>query len=50
MIIKINIGCTLVDNHIPWDDNFDFHLLRECNIYIIFYVMIIGLLMKTYTA
>ena len=30
----INLGCALVDNHIPWDDIFDYHPLRECNIYI----------------
>ena len=31
----INFGCALVDNHIPRDDIFDYHLIRECNIYII---------------
>ena len=31
----INLGCTSVDNHIPRDDIFDYHPLRECNIYII---------------
>ena len=31
----INLGCASVDNHIPWDDIFDYHPLRECNIYII---------------
>ena len=31
----INLGCTSVDNHIPRDDIFDYHPLRECNIYIL---------------
>ena len=31
----INLGCTSVDNHIPRDDIFDYHPIRECNIYII---------------
>ena len=31
----INLGCASVDNHIPGDDIFDYHPLRECNIYII---------------
>ena len=31
----INLGCASVDNHIPRDDIFDYHPLRECNIYII---------------
>ena len=31
----INLGFASVDNHIPQDDNFDFHPLRECNLYII---------------
>ena len=33
----INLGCASVDNHIPRDDIFDYHPLRECNIYIIFH-------------
>ena len=33
----INLGCTLVDNNIPREDIFDYHPLRECYIYIIFY-------------
>ena len=33
----INLCCTSVDNHIPRDDIFDYHPLRECNIYIICY-------------
>ena len=32
----INLGCASVDNHIPRDDIFDYHPIRECNIYIIF--------------
>ena len=32
----INLGCASVDNHIPRDDIFDYHPLRECNIYILF--------------
>ena len=32
----INLSCASVDNHIPRDDIFDFHPIRECNIYIIF--------------
>ena len=28
------VGCALVDNHIPRDDIFDYHPIRECNIYI----------------
>ena len=31
----INLGSASVDNHIPRDDIFDYHPLRECNIYII---------------
>ena len=31
----INLGCASVDNHIPQDDIFDYHPIRECNIYII---------------
>ena len=31
----INFGCILDDNHIPWDDIFDYCPLKECNIYII---------------
>ena len=31
----INLGCASVDNHIPRDDIFDYHPLRECNFYII---------------
>ena len=30
----INLGCASVDNHIPWDDIFDYQPIRECNIYI----------------
>ena len=33
--IIIKLGCALVDNHIRRDDIFDYHLRRECNIYII---------------
>ena len=32
----INHGFASVDNHIPPDDVFNYHPLRECNIYIIF--------------
>ena len=32
----INLGCASVDNHIPRDDIFDYHRIRECNIYILF--------------
>ena len=31
----INLGCTLVGNHIPRDDIFNYHPLRECTIYIL---------------
>ena len=31
----INRGCTSVDNHIPRDDSFDYHPIRECNICIL---------------
>ena len=31
----INLGCASVDNHIPRDDIFAYHPIRECNIYII---------------
>ena len=34
--MTINLGCTSVDNHIPRDDIFDYHPIRERNIYIIF--------------
>ena len=33
----INLGYAAVDNHIPHDDIFDYHPLRECNIFIIYY-------------
>ena len=33
-------GWASVDNHIPRDDIFDYHPLRECNIYIILLVNI----------
>ena len=33
----INLGCASVDNHIPWDDIFDYHHIREGNIYIILF-------------
>ena len=32
----INLGCASVDNHIPQDDIFDYHHVREGNIYIVF--------------
>ena len=31
----INLGCASVDNHIPRDDIFHYHPIRECNIYIL---------------
>ena len=31
----INLGGASVDNHIPRDDIFDYHPIRECNIYIL---------------
>ena len=36
--IIINLGCTSVDNHIPRDDIFDYHPIRECNFYIILFI------------
>ena len=33
--VIINRGAAEVDNHIPRDDIFDYHPLRECNIYFI---------------
>ena len=33
----INLGCASVDNHIPRDDIYDYHHIREGNIYIIFH-------------
>ena len=33
--VIINLGCPSVDNHIPRDDIFDYHPIRECNIYFI---------------
>ena len=35
----INFGCASVDNHIPRDDIFDYHPIRECNIYILYSVV-----------
>ena len=35
----INLGCASVDNHIPRDDIFDYHPLRECNIYIVYMLL-----------
>ena len=32
----ISLSCASVDNHIPRDVIFDYHPLRECNIYIIY--------------
>ena len=34
----INLGCASVDNQIPRDDIFDYHPIRECNIYILLYL------------
>ena len=34
----INLGCASIDNHIPRDDIFDYHPLRECNIYILSHI------------
>ena len=34
-----SIYCASVVNHIPRDDIFDYHPLRECNIYIILCIM-----------
>ena len=34
----INLGCASVDNHIPREDIFDNHHIREGNIYIIYIV------------
>ena len=34
----INLCCASVDNHIPRDDIFDYHPIRECNIYILLYL------------
>ena len=31
----INLGCASVENHIPRDDIFDYHHIREGNIYIL---------------
>ena len=31
----INLGCASVDNHIPRDDIYDYHHIREGNIYIL---------------
>ena len=31
----INLQCASVENHIPRDDIFDYHPIRECNIYIL---------------
>ena len=33
--VIINRGAAEVDNHISWDDIFDCHPIRECNIYFI---------------
>ena len=35
----INLGCASVDNHIPRDDIFDYHHIREGNIYIIYFII-----------
>ena len=32
---RYDVGELEVDNHIPRDDIFDYHPLRECNIYIV---------------
>ena len=37
----INLGCASVDNHIPRDDIFDYHPIRECNIYILFQIVLL---------
>ena len=34
--VIINLGCALVDNHIYWDDIFDYQPIKERNICIIF--------------
>ena len=36
----INLGCASVDNHIPRDDNFDYHPLK--NVIFIYYDLTIG--------
>ena len=33
--VIINLGAAEVDNYISTDDIFDFHTIRECNIYFI---------------
>ena len=40
--VIINLGCASVDNHIPRDDIFDYHPIRERNIYIIFHIIFKG--------
>ena len=42
----INLGCASVDNHIPRDDIFDYHPLRECNIYIILTKLQLGVVTR----
>ena len=37
----INLGCASVDNHIPRDDIFDYHPIRECNIYILLLLLLL---------
>ena len=37
--VIINLGCASVDNHIPRDDIFDYHPRRECNIYILPFII-----------
>ena len=39
--VIINRGAAEVDNHISRDDIFDYHPLRECNIYILFLKIIL---------
>ena len=43
----INLGCASVDNHIPRDDIFDYHHIREGNIYIMFTQTCMGVLHET---
>ena len=44
--VIINLGCASVDNHIPRDDIFDYHHIREGNIYII--LSLVGLRKKLF--
>ena len=46
--IIINLGCASVDNHIPGDDIFDYHILKNV-IFIVMYTHVLLFVMSRHT-